>query len=222
MELTKEQESKVIDFLKRWGIDSPELLVEMTDHYCEIATESMSRGISFEKTLDSWKTKKNYLNLRQVQSEYESAFRKQWLRAHLKAFKRVFLSGQFFILALISGLVYTGFKGGFGVWLSGIFVVKAIALTAFFLYLITNRGRYGKMMELRRTAVFWFGNYILLFHFISSGGLNWEIPYMASPWLICISVIFDFAAFNLWKEIQKTFQDIMDEYFVEPQIPPSL
>jgi len=219
MDLTKEQESMIISFLKRWGIESPDLLVEMTDHYCELAGESMNSGMTFEEALQSWKTKKNYLALRRIQSRFETSFKKQWLKAHLDALKAIFTTKQVFLLVAFGALIHLLYRLELGAWVSGFFLIKAAVSILVILYFITARKKYNRVWEMRRSMVFWFGHYFIIADFIASDGYTGEDPFTAHQLLIYLILIFDLTTFNLWSEIQKAYRGIIDEYFVEPQIP---
>jgi hypothetical protein len=217
--LSKQQESRVIDFLKRWGIDSPELLVEMADHYCMAAEEGMREGKAFEEVLNGWKTRKNYLELRKIQTEFEQVFKKRWMQAHIEAFRQVFLSHQTLVFAAAAGLVHLSFQWGLAPAISLIFLIKAFGLGILFLISIGMPGKFSRILELRRTPVFWLGNYIIAAHFVASDGFGGDEPYIIPQFLIFTSLAFDFATYNLWRRIRETFKGIVDEYFVKPNIP---
>ena len=69
-ELTTEETSELVHFLKSWGIDDPTLLAEMTDHYSDKALEKISEGKSLEEILNSWRTKSMFRTLRGIEIKY--------------------------------------------------------------------------------------------------------------------------------------------------------
>ncbi len=100
--LTNEQEYELVDFLKRWGIDHPELLAEMTDHYTEMALESMASGISWDRVLDSWKTKETFRGLRKIQKAYENQHPRIWCKIQWETGKEVLFDNR--TLLLLAGM----------------------------------------------------------------------------------------------------------------------
>ena len=70
-ELTAQQTSDLVHYLKSWGIDDPILLAEMTDHYSDKALEMMDNGKSLEEVLNSWRTKSMFRTLKEIELKYD-------------------------------------------------------------------------------------------------------------------------------------------------------
>jgi hypothetical protein len=217
MVLTSNQEAALIDFLKRWGIDSPELLAEMTDHYAVRAEEMMREGKTFDRTLDSWKTKSTFLQLRKIQSEYERTFRKRWFRSHIQALKQVFLTKQVLLLILGGLLIRLGYHSGYETWISWVFMAKSVGIVLFLGYLYRSDLRYRRFWELRFTGFFWIGSYLIISELIKSDFP--EEPFLLPESLLYIVLLIDFVGYNLWKEVETAVKSLTKIYFLEPQIP---
>jgi len=103
-ELTDDQYKALVDYLHRWGLDSPELISEMADHFAEKALELMDRGHKWEQVLNSFKTKATYSRLRRLEAEYKQVWGKTWIR---KVFGEIRNSAELSVLApiLIFGAV---------------------------------------------------------------------------------------------------------------------
>jgi hypothetical protein len=218
-ELSKEQESLVIDFLKRWGIESPELLVEMTDHYCEMAMEKIEKGWSFEKILDSWKTKPNYLSLRKIQAEYSKNFKKQWFQEHVKAFKKLFFTGQ--IIWLLIGVL--GILGiyhiGLGEILSLLAVLYSITVTCLFSYLYYSE-KYHRFTQTRESVMVWIGCYWLLYHYAMQGHFKslWQGNLEAfNPYLLIFMLLLNAGSYNIFQSQRERLRGIRAEFLTEPE-----
>ncbi len=74
--ISEQQYTELVDTLHRWGLDSPELIAEMADHYAEKSRELMAQGYSWAQALNSIKTKKTYRALRRMQAAYAAYAKK--------------------------------------------------------------------------------------------------------------------------------------------------
>jgi len=217
-DLTDVQVSLVIDFLKRWGIDSPELVFELTDHYCEKAKEMMEQGWSFEKALDSWKTKEHFLSLKRIQSEFEKSFKKQWTRSQIKALKTVFTSVQLIWLSVCFGVILSATYFGFGIVILG-FCASLSAVYYFgfgYFYWIK---KYQRIFELRDNLVGGLIYYWSIYYFIkivetdkllySSDLFQWQTA------LAMVVVILSFYQYNLYSKSWQKLRRLTEEYLIE-------
>jgi len=128
-ELTPEQTSTLIDFLKRWGIDDPMLLAEMTDHYTEKALEEMETGKTWEFVLDSWKTKKTFQSLKTIEAQFKEHSKKEWKKRRWSIFKSLLAPN--FIAFIAFGLIVTFYLIQIkyvSVIILGLVILKAILL----------------------------------------------------------------------------------------------
>src|SRR5690554_1048180 len=133
-ELTPEETSELVHFLKSWGIDDPVLLAEMTDHYSDKALERMSEGKSLEEVLDSWRTKAMFRTLRQIQKKYEDYSKKHWRRKHWLIFKELITPRNVLVFLLAFVAIYFTLRMKYisGIFF-GLFIIKAIAVVGFVL-----------------------------------------------------------------------------------------
>ena len=217
-DLTDAQVSLVIDFLKRWGIDSPELVFELTDHYCEMAKDKIEKGWSFEEVLDSWKSKKHFLSLKRIQSEFEKSFKKQWTRSQIKALKTIFTSTQLLWIIACFGLILLATYYGFGIVVLGI----CAALSAFyylgFAYLYWIK-KYQRIFELRDNLVGGLIYYWCIYYFIeivetdkllyTSDLFQWQTA------LAAVVVILSFYQYNLYSKSWQKLKGLTEEYLIE-------
>ncbi|MCZ4407797.1 hypothetical protein O3Q51_03190 [Cryomorphaceae bacterium 1068] len=218
-DLTDAQVSLVIDFLKRWGIDSPELVFELTDHYCEEAKERMEEGWSFEEVLDSWKTKKHFLSLKKIQSEFERSFKEQWTRSQIKALKTVFTSTQLLWLSVCIGAVLFATYCGFGIEVLGLSAALSVVYYIGFGYFYWIK-KYQRIFEIRDNLVGGLIYYWTIYHFIKSAESD-GFAYSSDlfQWktvLVIIVVILSFYQYNLYSKLWQKLKGLTEEYLVEP------
>ncbi len=96
--------------LKRYGIESPELLAELSDHFGEQMEERMAAGLGYEEAFAQFKAENSWLKLRKLQFKHWE----QWAYTVQRLFKsRLY---QFFLgpLSLLSYPMMAGLW-----WLSG-------------------------------------------------------------------------------------------------------
>ena len=105
-ELTDEQYKALVDYLHRWGLDSPELISEMADHFSEKALELMDKGHKWEQVLNSFKTKATYSRLRRLEAEYERVWGKTWIRKVFGEIRRSAEPAVLVPIALFAAAVY--------------------------------------------------------------------------------------------------------------------
>jgi hypothetical protein len=209
----------VIDFLKRWGIDSPELVFELTDHYCEKAKERMEQGWSFQKALDSWKTKKHMKELRQIQTDYEVIVKKKWWKAHLQAIKKLFLSRQLFLFLGVLALMFLSYWFELGYVFSFVMIVITLLVTFAAVYL-QWASRFGWYFQTRELTLPFMGGWLPIYELISHGGhvavFSGE-PVELSMITVTISITCGFIGYNLLLGANRELKLITDEYIREPQ-----
>lgn len=217
-DLTDEQVSLVIDFLKRWGIDSPELVFEMTDHYCEKAKEKMEQGLSFEEVLDSWKTKKHFRELKTLQSDFEVIVKKKWWKAHLQAIRKLFLSKQVFLFAGVLGLMFLSYRFDWGQLFSVVALLAAL-LTWFAMVYLYWFKRFGWFFQTRELTVPFMGSWFIVWEFSSRGGhktvFSGELLELSMITLTA-SITCGFIGYNLLFKAHRELKLITDEYIREP------
>ena len=218
-ELTDAQVSLVIDFLKRWGIDSPELVFELTDHYCEKAKEMIEQGWSFERVLDSWKTKKHMKELRQIQSDFEVILKKKWWKAHLQALRKLFLSKQLFAFGGVLVLMFLSFRFSAGFAFSIVALVCAL-VTWFVAFYLQWFNRFGWFFQTRDLTVPLMGSWFPIYELISRGGhmtLFSGEPFEFSMVALTVSITCGFIGYNLLSMAQLELKIITSEYISEPE-----
>jgi len=216
-ELTTQEHLKLIDFLKRWGIDSPELVFELTDHYTEKALERMTQGESFEAVLDSWKTKRHFYELRKIQSEFFKAIQKKWWKAHVYGLKNIFLSRQVFLFMGVMALMGLSYYFGQGGLFSFMLLVIAVANFFIIAYIFWS-DKYGVFFQIRDCTVPIIGSFTIVNHFVGHGGLGTllagellEIPQV----LLGFSILTGFLGFNLLRMTLHEVKHITHEYLRE-------
>lgn len=218
-ELTDAQVSLVIDFLKRWGIDSPELVFELTDHYCEKAKERMSSGSTFEEVLDSWKTKKHFRDLRKIESEFEGIMKRKWRRSLLLALKQLFFSQQLFLFAGVMATMLLSYKVGFGSYFSAVALICASLVWCGCIY-IYYFNRFSWFFQTRDITVPAMGSYLIVWECISDGGYRTLFagePFQLSMITLTISITCGFIGYNLLSGAHRELKLITDEYIREPE-----
>jgi hypothetical protein len=217
-DLTDAQVSLVIDFLKRWGIDSPELVFELTDHYCEKAKERMNKGEPFHEVLDSWKTKKHFLSLKRIQNEFEKSFKKQWTRSQMKALKTVFTSIQLLWLSVCIGVVLIATYFGFGIVVLGVCAALSAVYYIGFGYFYWIK-KYQRIFEIRDNLVGGLIYYWSIYYFLMSAESN-ELVYSSDlfQWNTVLSitvVVLSFYQYNLYSKAWQKLKGLTEEYLIE-------
>lgn len=218
IELTDAQVSLVIDFLKRWGIDSPELVFELTDHYCEKAKDKMEQGWSFENALDSWKTKKQMEELRQIQSDFEVIVKKKWWKSHLQAIRKLFLSKQLFLFAGVLGMMFLSYRFEQGSVFSVVMIVITVLVTFAAVYLQWG-ARFGWYFQTRDLIMPLMGAWLPIYELISRGGhvaVFAGEPLELSRIILTISITCGFIGYNLFSIAYDELKMITSEYISEP------
>jgi len=217
-DLTDAQVSLVIDFLKRWGIDSPELVFELTDHYCEKAKDKMEQGWSFEKALDSWKTKMHFRELRKIQSDFEVIVKKKWWKAHLEAIKKLFLSKQLFLFLGALALMFLSYRFELGSIFSILAIISALLVFCVLVYLYHFK-RFKWFFETRDLTVPVMGTWFIIYEFISKGGekaFYANDSFELSLITLTISITCGFIGYNLLSTAHHELKMITEGYISEP------
>lgn len=206
-ELTKRQQRELVDFLKRWGLDHPLLIQEMLDHYSEKAIHMMEEGLSWEKTLNSWKTKSTFLAFRKMDKEFTAQQEKYWKRTQKRHLRALITPRNLLFLILIALFAHSAVHFQTGVLLlSGFFAVKCIAAFSLMLvHMVRKRSRY--ILSLRNMS-FYYIFYVLMAQFafktISVDEGNWMVAQMphALAAIIWFSIAVDFYSVQLWHRVK--------------------
>lgn len=106
--LTSSQTQLVSDVLKKYGIDSPVLRAELTDHFAESIELQMREGIDFDVAFEKFKADNSWLKLRKLQHQHEELHATSFLR-YFRGFLREMFVGRrlwvtyptFFLIYLI-------------------------------------------------------------------------------------------------------------------------
>ncbi|MEM9051452.1 MAG: hypothetical protein AAGC47_05300 [Bacteroidota bacterium] len=222
--LTDKQVSQIIDFLKRWGIDSPELVYELTDHYCEKALEQMTEGKSFQQVLDSWKTKPHFLSLKKIQKEFEENFKKQWVRSQKAASLKIFTSKQIFILIGFVGIVQFAIWWDLGVFLFGFSIAQFFAYILIMAYFFWIK-KWSRIIELR-DGVTAYVIYCTVFQFYLS---STDDGYLPEETIFQVQTLYSLLflgttvfLYNLYKQSWVELKGITQEYLDDPETNPRL
>jgi hypothetical protein len=222
IELTKEQESVVIDFIKRWGVDSPELVAELLDHYCELAIEEMANGRGFEEIVQSWKTKSTLKSLRKIQSSYSNGLNKQWQKDLWSAIKWTFTSKPLFVLVpLYIAFFFLSRQGDTLYWLNMVVGIKAACSLFISVYFISINKRRNRLNGFKRIGSLAMGNAIIAFNILASlDGYIGNPPLdtaraMVFAAVMLVTFVLDFAAYKLFTMKQRETAHITDEILEE-------
>lgn len=228
MTLTEAQESIIIDFIKRWGVDSPELVAELMDHYCEMVLEEMAKGRDFREVVNSWKTKKTMLTLRGIEKSYAQQLSKNWKRDCKITTKEVLLGKPLLIIVPLYLLLVIGFQmEGIPNWIMLAFCVKSalgMGLLAWFVLLNKNRMRiYG----FKRLGAYVAINVNLLFQTLPAllDDSTWiyrtEIAGVYVPaFLILATIVGDIIYYRLYQKADRESQHLSNEILKEFKLPP--
>lgn len=225
-ELTTEQTSEVVHFLKSWGIDDPILLAEMTDHYSDKALDMISKGKSLEQVLNSWRTKSMFRTLREIDAKYKDYAKKDWRRKHWTIFKELITPRNIFIFLV--GFIATYFilkmKYVSSVFL-GLVILKAIAIVGFVFYQYNIKNLKRRLYNETTIGLLWFGNFYLIYFFVRQlfdfaepvAATTAQAVIIAS--IICIIFVSDIVFFRVWNYISQTTGHITREMLTEWEIP---
>jgi|SRR5690554_3057767 len=224
-ELTTEETSELVHFLKSWGIDEPILLAEMTDHYSDKALEIISTGKSLEEVLNSWRTKSMYRTLRQIDAKYKEYAKKDWRRRHWRIFKELITPRNVFIFLLsfiaISFILKMKYLSGI---FFGLVILKAVGIVGFVSYHYTFNKLKRRLYTPTAIGLLWFGNYLIISHFIRvfefpEPVVSTNSQAIAMTTIICFIFVSDIVFFQVWKYITKTTNHITKEMLTEWEIP---
>jgi hypothetical protein len=221
-DLTPAQRYELIDFLKRWGIDHPELLAEMTDHYTEKALESMATGNTFDGALDSWKTKETFRTLRKIQHDHENVFPAKVRRQQWAVVKSTFFNTRGSILMLLLFVVLMGVAS---LPMGLIILHKALIIYACFslgamLYVSLNK-RKRKILSFRNFA-FYYGYNTFLWQvafgeYLDSTAWEWSIQPatvldISALW---IGIVLSVVTYKLWQHTKTETAHLTDQMLKE-------
>jgi hypothetical protein len=221
-DLTPTQRYELIDFLKRWGIDHPELLAEMTDHYTEKALESMASGNTWEATLDYWKTKETFRTLRKIQHDYENVFpakirKQQWTVAKSTLFS---VKGCWLMLLLL--LVFVGVAS---MPMGLIILHKSFVLYACFswgamIYVYLNK-RKRKILSFRNFGFYYMYNIFLwqvaFGEYLDTTVWEWAIQpaTILDIFALWIGIVLSVVTYELWQHTKSETAHLTDQMLKE-------
>lgn len=228
MTLSEAQESVIIDFIKRWGVDSPELVAELLDHYCELALEEMEKGRAFQEIVNSWKTKSTLRELRKIQKEYKKGLTQLWKKESKKAFIWVFTGRPMIILVPLYCLFwYLALKGETLFYLNMAIGLKALVSFVLILVFIQLNKRRKRLDGFNRIASLGTGNAILAYQFLNHmNAPKFQSEFIEPKWAAIAAVVYlatfiiDFAAFRLFKIKEEETRHLTEEVLAEFKLPP--
>lgn len=196
--------------LKRYGIESPELLNELSDHYAEQMEERMAVGLSAEEAFAIFKRENSWLKLRKLEYRHAEQ-RAQTMQRMLK--------GQLFQLFLGPLSLFTYPMIVLIVWLSGqelglwkhYFIAFHMALgfaaTVMMLYILflrlIKRQYFATLFQIALWALYLtvylpiFAEDYFNFNFLAEGGLTVQLLFIVLYSVIGI-VIFLFGKTFQW------------------------
>ncbi len=228
--LTAEQESVIIDFLKRWGLDSPELVEELLDHYSQMAIEQMENGMEFQNVVDSWKTKKRFRDLKKIQKEFKKSLSKLWKERRRKAVMWTFTDKPVFILAgLFFLMLFLVIAGVDASYLFLIICVKITLIGLAVVALVNFHRRRKKLDGFYRIASMvsinsvW-STQIMMVLINKQLGLDGREIYIAILFALIFAISFavDIAAIKLFKVYESETKLISEEAMAEIKLPPRI
>lgn len=178
--LTSSQTQLISEVLKKYGIDSPVLRAELTDHYAETIEVQIREGIDFEVAFERFKAENSWLKLRKLQHQHEEIHAKSFLR-YFKGFlheiffgRRIWLSYPIFFLVYLTFSQPTVFVEAF------IYLLQftSIATAIYIIVRIASSNR-KKLWDFKKvanlTAVqLYLGLYLPIAGFTSFGDLPFE------------------------------------------------
>lgn len=226
--LSEAQESIIIDFIKRWGVDSPELVAELMDHYCEMVLEEMVKGRDFQEVVNSWKTKKTMLSLRAIEKSYAKQLSKNWKRDSKITTKEVLLGKPILIIVPLYLLLVIGFQmDGIAKWIMVVFCLKSVVgmgLLSWFVLWNKNRMRiYG----FKRLGAYVVININLLVQtlpglFDSSKWMNHigENKAYVIALIVLATIVADIVYYRLYQKADIESQHLSNEILKEFKLPP--
>ncbi len=224
--LSSEQEWELVDFLKRWGIDSPELLAEMADHYTEKALEEMAAGKTWERVIDSWKTKKTFSYLRTIESKFKPARKKQWRRLCLKSIKEVLLGKPVLIVVAAFLLCFILLQiDRFPTFIFALFLFKSLLSLGIYFWLhyfgrdYKELYAYGKLKAVFMIEVY--PPYLLLglkTKFFSDTELEINFVLFTSVFF-ALTIAVNMVACKIYKSIEESAESLSDQMLAPREKP---
>lgn len=92
--------------LKKYGIESPDLLSELTDHYAREIESKMMKGASFEEALNEFKSENSWLKLRKLEFEHAQIQTRSFTRSIGLFLREMFFGPRFWIAYPTVAFIY--------------------------------------------------------------------------------------------------------------------
>jgi hypothetical protein len=92
--------------LKKYGIESPDLLAELTDHHAGLIESKMAAGQTFEDGLHAFKSENSWLKLRKLEFEHVRIQTKSFTRYLVLFLREMFIGPRFWVAYPIIGFLY--------------------------------------------------------------------------------------------------------------------
>jgi len=167
----------------------------------------MDRGLSWERTLQSWKTKSTFLAFRRMDKAFTEHQEKYWNRIQRKHLCKLITLRNVFFLALIAVISHAVvlFKVGL-LFLAGLFALKCIAAFALMVVQVVRK-RTRQILSIRNMS-FYYIFYVLMaqiaFKTISldEGIFTVAQSPQALATFFWISIAADFYSITLWKRVK--------------------
>lgn len=227
MELTKNQISKLVLFLKSWGIDDPYLLAEMTDHYGEKALEEMKKGKTLEEVINTWRTKSMFRTFKQIQSNYTKYAKTYWKNKRKEMLKSLLtFKNSLLIIVGCASLLFLLKIQYVGVILTYAAILLSTVTFAMVFYHITfskKKARLFPQYIYGSLGTILFSSSYLMVMILHDSAFNFEpLSTMQSLLLvILITAVFIslFVLYKLWRYVSEISEHITREMLIQWQVP---
>jgi hypothetical protein len=134
-DLTEDQLQQVSSKLRQYGIESPDLLEELTDHYARGIEENMDSGKRFTEAFEEFAAANSWLKLRKLQHAHWNYAQTSLKRFILNSLRQLWFTPRVFWALLVFVGIYVGMRLEASetiiVVLHAILVIHTLALTVF-------------------------------------------------------------------------------------------
>jgi hypothetical protein len=178
--LSESQVESVAAVLSKFGIESPGLMEELTDHFSGEIEEKMKKGESFEAAFDEFVANNSWLKLRKLEHAYVKYKEKSLRRFILDEFKSLWLSPKAIVpvvavLAVLYLLRQDGDLRFYGVTaLHAFLVVQTLTLAIWSVF------RYRKYRSVEMTYLVQLGFAMIYFVLFPL----WRLDYMSTEEIV--------------------------------------